>query len=71
MTNNAALACPQKDQFLVYAADNGGAVLVIVLLGSVVALAYNVTHNLLLKRTSSVAVRPSCLAPISCGTSLC
>lgn len=52
------VACPQKDQFLVYAQENGGAVLAIVLLGSTVALAYNVTHNLLLKRTSSVAVRP-------------
>ncbi|BDA45945.1 probable sugar phosphate/phosphate translocator At1g12500 [Coccomyxa sp. Obi] len=46
----------EKDQFLVYAQENGGAVLAIVLLGSTVALAYNVTHNLLLKRTSSVAV---------------
>lgn len=40
-----------------YAQENGTAVLAIVLLGSTVALAYNATHNLLLKRTSSVAVR--------------
>jgi predicted negative regulator of RcsB-dependent stress response len=46
----------QKDQFMVYAQENGNAVLAIVLLGSTVALAYNVTHNLLLQRTSSVAV---------------
>lgn len=47
----------QKDQFLVYAQENGSAVLAIVLLGSTVALAYNFTHNMLLQRTSSVAVR--------------
>ncbi len=46
----------QKDQFVVYAQDNGGAVLVIVMAGSVVAFLYNVTHNTLMKRTSSVAV---------------
>jgi len=48
----------QKDKFLVYAQSNGAAVAFIVLLGSMVALAYNAVHNMLLKRTSSVAVRP-------------
>ena len=47
----------QKDKFLVYAQENGAAVAFIVLLGSTVALAYNAVHNMLLKRTSSVAVR--------------
>ena len=47
----------QKDKFLVYAQENGTAVAFIVLLGSTVALAYNAVHNMLLKRTSSVAVR--------------
>ena len=46
----------QKDKFLVYAQSNGAAVAFIVLLGSTVALAYNAVHNMLLKRTSSVAV---------------
>jgi len=48
----------QKDKFLVYAQSNGAAVAFIVLLGSTVALAYNAVHNMLLKKTSSVAVRP-------------
>ena len=48
--------CMQKDKFLVYAQENGAAVALIVLLGSTVALAYNAVHNMLLKRTSSVAV---------------
>ena len=47
----------EKDQFLVYAQEHGTAVLAIILCGSMVALAYNVVHNLLLQRTSSVAVR--------------
>ncbi len=47
----------QKDKFLVYAQENGTAVASIILLGSTVALAYNAVHNMLLKRTSSVAVR--------------
>jgi len=51
-------SCVQKDKFLVYAQSNGAAVAFIVLLGSTVALAYNAVHNMLLKRTSSVAVRP-------------
>ena len=42
---------------MVYAQENGAAVASIVLLGSTVALAYNAVHNMLLKRTSSVAVR--------------
>ena len=42
-----------------YAQENGAAVASIVLLGSTVALAYNAVHNMLLKRTSSVAVRHS------------
>ncbi len=46
----------QKDKFLVYAQENGTAVASIILLGSTVALAYNAVHNMLLKRTSSVAV---------------
>jgi hypothetical protein len=48
----------------VYAQENGAAVASIVLLGSTVALAYNAVHNMLLKRTSSVAVRYTifCLA---------
>lgn len=41
---------------MVYAQDNGGAVLAIVAAGSIVAFLYNVTHNTLMKRTSSVAV---------------
>ena len=49
-------SCVQKDKFLVYAQENGTAVAFIVLLGSTVALAYNAVHNMLLKRTSSVAV---------------
>ena len=49
----------QKDKFLVYAQQNGAAVAFIVLLGSTVALAYNAVHNMLLKRTSSVAVSHS------------
>ena len=48
----------EKDRFLAYAAENGAAVATIVLCGSMVALAYNVIHNLLLQRTSSVAVTP-------------
>lgn len=47
----------EKDRFLAYAAGNGAAVATIVLCGSMVALAYNVIHNLLLQRTSSVAVK--------------
>ena len=46
----------ERERFLVYAAQNGTAVATIVLCGSMVALAYNVIHNLLLQRTSSVAV---------------
>ena len=42
---------------MVYAQENSAAVASIVLLGSTVALAYNAVHNMLLKRTSSVAVR--------------
>ena len=48
--------CLQWDRFRVYAADNGPATLVIVLLSSMVALAYNLVHNFLLQRTSSVTV---------------
>ena len=39
-----------------YAADNGPAALVIILASSMLALAYNLVHNFLLQRTSSVTV---------------
>ena len=54
---SAICGAAQKDKFMVYAQENGAAVASIVLLGSTVALAYNAVHNMLLKRTSSVAVR--------------
>lgn len=54
---SAICGAAQKDSFIVYAQENGAAVASIVLLGSTVALAYNAVHNMLLKRTSSVAVR--------------
>jgi hypothetical protein len=59
----------EKDQFLVYAQEHGAAVLTIILCGSMVALAYNVVHNLLLRRTSSVAVGGSLhRAPLHFGS---
>lgn len=55
-TEEVLRVAAQKDQFMVYAQDNGAAVLAIVAAGSIVAFLYNVTHNTLMKRTSSVAV---------------
>lgn len=60
----AICGAAQKDKFMVYAQENGAAVASIVLLGSTVALAYNAVHNMLLKRTSSVAVRFSIFSAI-------
>lgn len=44
------------DRFKLYAADNGPATVSIILISSIVALAYNLVHNYLLQRTSSVTV---------------
>lgn len=53
---DAAACALQWDRFKLYAADNGPATVSIILISSIVALAYNLVHNYLLQRTSSVTV---------------
>lgn len=46
----------QHANFIVYLETNQRGVAVIIMFSSVVALAYNITHNFLLQRTSAVTV---------------
>ncbi len=46
----------QHELFMVYVRTNQQSVALIIVLSSCVALAYNITHNFLLQRTSAVTV---------------
>lgn len=46
----------QGAQFMLFAADNGYGVLLVILCSSAIALLYNVVHALLIKQTSAVTV---------------
>ena len=50
------LFCVQHANFMIYLETNQRGVAIIIIFSSLVALAYNVTHNYLLQRTSAVTV---------------
>ena len=51
-----APCCVQHANFMIYLETNQRGVAIIIIFSSFVALAYNVTHNYLLQRTSAVTV---------------
>ena len=51
-----AARCVQHANFMIYLETNQRGVAIIIIFSSFVALAYNVTHNYLLQRTSAVTV---------------